>query len=120
MNYSKEGRVNGLRLSGSILNAKVQGTQDYNVKINVDHGFESTCTCPYDFGGYCKHIVAVLLVFKEDYDSIIDEGRGEDEAVESALQRLNIEQLRAFLKKEFLRDALVQDHFMIYATGEVK
>ena len=21
----------------------------------------ATCTCPYDWGGYCKHIVAVLL-----------------------------------------------------------
>jgi hypothetical protein len=102
------------------VNARVQGTQEYKVRINVDHGFESSCTCPYDFEGYCKHIVAVLLAFNEDYESIIDKGRGEDETVASALQGLSIEQLRDFLKKEFSEDTLLQDHFMIYATGEVK
>ena len=120
MNYFKDGRVRGLRLSGGVVNARVQGTQEYKVKINVDRGFKSTCNCPYDFGGYCKHIVAVLLAFSEDYKSIIDEGGGEDEAVATALQGLSIEQLRAFLKKEFSEDTPLQDHFMIFATGEVK
>ena len=26
----------------------------------------ATCTCPYDWGGYCKHIVAVLLTALEE------------------------------------------------------
>ena len=120
MQYFKEGRVRGLRLSGGVVNAMVQGTRAYKVEIDVDHGFESTCSCPYDFEGYCKHIVAALLAFNQDYQSIIDGGEAEEETVASALQGLDVEQLRDFLKKEFLRDNLLQDHFMIYATGEVK
>jgi hypothetical protein len=120
MQYFKEGRVHKLRLSGGVVNAMVQGTRAYKVEINVDHGFESTCSCPYDFEGYCKHIVAALLAFNEDYPSIIDRGEVEQATVASALQGLDAEQLKDFLKKEFLRDKLLQDHFMIYATGEVK
>jgi hypothetical protein len=102
------------------MKARVQGTQEYKVKINVDRGFESTCTCPYDLEGDCKHIIAVLLAFSEDYKSIVDEGRGGDEAVATTLKGLSIEQLRTFLNKEFSKDTLLRDHFMIYATGEVK
>src|SRR5208283_4649228 len=47
-------------------------------------------------------------------------GEAEQETVASALQRLDVEQLKDFLKNEFVRDKLLQDHFMIYATGEVK
>ena len=31
----------------------------------------ATCTCPYDWGGYCKHIVAVLLTALHSADKII-------------------------------------------------
>jgi hypothetical protein len=120
MQYFKEGRVRELRLSGGVVSALVQGTRAYKVEINVDHGFESTCSCPYDLERYCKHIVAALLAFNEDYPSIIDRGEAEQETVASALQRLDVEQLKDFLKNEFLRDKLLQDYFMIYATGEVK
>ena len=120
MQYFKEGRVQELRLSGGVVNAMVQGTRAYKVEINVDHGFESTCSCPYDFEGYCKHIVAALLAFNEDYPSIIDRSEAEQETVARTLQVLDVEQLKDFLKNEFVRDKLLQDHFMIYATGEAK
>ena len=25
--------------------------------------FAASCTCPYDWGGYCKHIVATLIAY---------------------------------------------------------
>ena len=44
-----------------------EGTQApfYHVRVELDDvGIRSAeCTCPYDFGGYCKHIVALLLVY---------------------------------------------------------
>jgi uncharacterized Zn finger protein len=37
------------------------------VRAELDDGGirSATCTCPYDFGGYCKHIVALLLVYAQ-------------------------------------------------------
>jgi len=36
------------------------------------------CTCHYDWGGYCKHIVAVLLTFIRDRAEIADRPPGKD------------------------------------------
>jgi hypothetical protein len=49
---------------GQTLTAQVRGAghNDYNVEIDVKpSGIAAFCTCPYNWGGYCKHIGAVLL-----------------------------------------------------------
>ena len=120
MQYFKEGRVQKLNLSGGVINATVKGTRSYRVKIDIDHYLMSTCTCPYNFEGYCKHIVAALLALTEDYQRTISRGEAEEERITSALQGMDAERLRDFLKKEFVRNKAVQSHFMIYAAGEVE
>jgi len=118
--YFKEGRVQKLNLSGGVVNAMVKGTRRYRVKIEIDHYLMSTCTCPYDYEGYCKHIVAALLALAEDYQRTISRGEAEEKRIASALQGIDAERLRDFLKKEFVRNKAVQSHFMIYAAGEVE
>ena len=63
--YSQEGRVGELILRDGRLYAAVEGSQyePYQVTISFDAGgvTSAECTCPYDWGGWCKHIVAVLL-----------------------------------------------------------
>ena len=62
--------------SGAISNAAVQGhrlsgdcegnmSPSYKVRAELDGGGirSATCTCPYDMGGYCKHIIALLLAY---------------------------------------------------------
>jgi uncharacterized Zn finger protein len=47
------------------------------------------CTCPYDWGGICKHIVATLLIWVREPDSFhvlapVDEllaGRSKNESI---------------------------------------
>ena len=50
-----------------ILTAECEGTSDQNYRVSVfltEYGIsEASCSCPYDWGGYCKHIVALLLVY---------------------------------------------------------
>jgi uncharacterized Zn finger protein len=50
---------------GNTLLARCHGSDyaPYRVKVVFDKKkvVEATCTCPYDWGGYCKHIVALLL-----------------------------------------------------------
>ncbi|SEM96107.1 MULTISPECIES: DEAD/DEAH box helicase [unclassified Candidatus Frackibacter] len=77
-NYYNENRIfdyNVLPLNNDkyqIL-AKVEGTRDYQVEIDLalegsDLYFENECTCPYDWGPVCKHEVAVLYKFlNEDH-----------------------------------------------------
>ncbi|HLF27951.1 MAG TPA: SWIM zinc finger family protein, partial [Anaerolineae bacterium] len=61
----KSGAISNAAVQGNILIADCEGTQEpyYKVRVELDEaGIRSAqCTCPYDYGGYCKHIVALLL-----------------------------------------------------------
>jgi len=50
---------------GNTLIARCHGSDyaPYRVKVVFDKKkvVEAMCSCPYDMGGYCKHIVALLL-----------------------------------------------------------
>jgi hypothetical protein len=60
--------------SGQTLTARVRGTDVYDVEIDVKpSGIAAFCTCPYDWGGYCKHIGAVLLKWLQDPDAFTKE-----------------------------------------------
>lgn len=58
---------------GNTFVAHVQGSQyePYRVTVTLGSaGIEKTaCTCPYDWGGICKHIVATLLTWVREPDS---------------------------------------------------
>src|SRR6185295_7140140 len=73
-NYYDSGAVSDLALRGARLQAEVEGSQytPYRVSIAFDQdGITSaSCTCPYDWGGWCKHIVAVLLTCLYEGDEI--------------------------------------------------
>lgn len=62
--YYLSGRVRQPRRVGNTLSARVQGMMAYEVEIEVEEGVISAdCTCSYDWGGFCKHIGAVLLLW---------------------------------------------------------
>jgi len=55
-------RVQEPTRTGRTLTAQVRGTRLYEVEIDVEPtGIAARCTCPYNWGGYCKHVGAVLL-----------------------------------------------------------
>jgi len=58
---------------GNTLVAHIQGSQyePYRVTVTLGSvGIEKTaCTCPYDWGGVCKHVVATLLTWVREPDS---------------------------------------------------
>jgi uncharacterized Zn finger protein len=64
--YYRSGAVSDVIRRGNVLTARVQGSDyaPYEIALTLldDGGIgDTSCTCPYDWGGYCKHIVAVLL-----------------------------------------------------------
>lgn len=63
--YYRSGAVDNLLQRGNVIYAEVEGSdyEPYTVSLTFDAGGLRTadCTCPYDYGGWCKHIVAVAL-----------------------------------------------------------
>lgn len=63
--YYRAGSVHSLVQRGDRLQARVEGSEanDYRVDIGFDQSgiTHATCSCPYDYEGWCKHIVATLL-----------------------------------------------------------
>jgi uncharacterized Zn finger protein len=59
--------VTDLQKRGDMVAADVSGSsyEPYHVTIEVtkDEIISTSCTCPYDWDGICKHIVAVLLSY---------------------------------------------------------
>ena len=62
--YYQDGYVSQICQRGQSIIAQVRGSRSYRVTVNFDaEGLSSAgCSCPYDWGGYCKHIVATLLM----------------------------------------------------------
>ncbi|MEM1042453.1 MAG: SWIM zinc finger family protein [Bacteroidota bacterium] len=74
VNYVETGAVRWLVRRGEALAAEVRGSEwkPYQVRVTLDgEGVrEVRCSCPYDWGGWCKHAVAALLVALDDPPSI--------------------------------------------------
>lgn len=61
----RRGAVSQTAIQGDTISGvcEVTETPFYTVRAELDGGGvrSASCTCPYEFGGYCKHIVAPLL-----------------------------------------------------------
>ncbi|MBD3883288.1 SWIM zinc finger domain-containing protein [Phormidium tenue FACHB-886] len=72
--YYRAGSVNSLVQRGNRLLARVEGSEvnAYQVDVHFDRGgiTRATCTCPYNYEGWCKHIVAALLTCLHQPDRI--------------------------------------------------
>lgn len=64
--YSRHRAVIDLKKRGNQIQAAVEGSEikPYQVSINFDAGGITSvcCSCAYDYDGWCKHIVATLLI----------------------------------------------------------
>ena len=96
--YYHDGYVRRVFRRGNSLSAEVEGNdiRPYQVRISFD-GEELGavyCSCPYDYGGCCKHIVATLLVCLREPARI--EVRP---SLEEILDRLNEVQTQALIQE---------------------
>jgi len=59
---------------GNILLADCEGSETYHVRVELDEaGIQSAaCTCPYELGGYCKHLIALLLTYVHKPNEFIE------------------------------------------------
>ncbi len=65
--YYRDGAISSTAIQGVLLSGECAGTfaPYYRVQVELDEAgiAEASCTCPYEFGGFCKHIVALLLAY---------------------------------------------------------
>ncbi|GIK38245.1 MAG: hypothetical protein BroJett011_20780 [Chloroflexota bacterium] len=94
--YYESGAVVDLQQRDDTLLAQVEGSsyEPYEVTIKLENGelVDAECTCPYDWGGFCKHIVAVLFSFMRQPDRVTQRP-----TVDELLADLGQDQLRALL-----------------------
>lgn len=65
--YYAVGAVRQRMRHADSIEARVAGTYTYRVTIREKAGeLAALCTCPYDWGGDCKHIVATLLAWMHE------------------------------------------------------
>lgn len=66
--YFRSGRVTECTDEGREVEARVLGSEQYNVSMSVDDEgviHHHRCSCPYEMGEFCKHEVAVLYRLRE-------------------------------------------------------
>ncbi|MCL5960036.1 MAG: SWIM zinc finger family protein [Chloroflexi bacterium] len=106
--YYQDGAVISLARRGRTLQAEIEGSQPepYFVRVVADAAgiAEANCDCPYDWGGWCKHIVATLLACIHQPDSV-----EERPTVEELLSGLDREQLQRVLLRLVDDDPSVVD-----------
>jgi uncharacterized Zn finger protein len=65
--YYREGALSNTAIQGMLLSGECAGTYApyYRVQVELDQAgiADASCTCLYEYGGYCKHIVALLLAY---------------------------------------------------------
>jgi uncharacterized Zn finger protein len=92
----RSGAISDAAIQGDILTGSCEGAQSpfYKVRAELDVGGvrAASCNCEYDFGGYCKHIVALLLTYARKPNQFVVR-----EDMAKRLAALSREQLLALL-----------------------
>ncbi|MEH2094685.1 MULTISPECIES: SWIM zinc finger family protein [unclassified Nostoc] len=101
--YYEAGAVNAVTQRGHLLQAEVAGTEarPYHVNLSFDDSglTSANCTCAYNFDGWCKHIVATMLVCARESENI--EQRPTLEQLLDRLDRSQTQRLLQELVKEY-------------------
>jgi len=65
--YYRAGALSNTTIQSTLLSGECAGTYapHYQVHVELDEAgiANAACTCLYEYGGYCKHIVALLLAY---------------------------------------------------------
>lgn len=116
LSYFRRGYVSEPEeITTGVYEAMVAGSEDYTVKLTIKHSTvtEHFCTCPYDMGPVCKHVVAVLFHLQKDLLEINQKvvplhpkrkfptkKKTIAEQVEEVLEKVSHEELKQFIREK--------------------
>jgi len=106
-NYREEGRIRELNRFDDLVTASVRGSKLYDVTVEFGgQSIDTRCTCPYDGGGDCKHVVAVLL------DVAANPPQDESGDIETVLEDVSANDLRAFVRDALAEHSELREQFL--------
>lgn len=112
VSYYKQGNIISAKINDSVLSARVFGTEEYQIRIECFSNYY--CTCPYDFGGYCKHVVAVLLYASEHFAEMMQKDKLYRVKLEKIFSTVSAKQVKEFLQMQIKQDETLQMQFLDY------
>ena len=120
--YYEDGLVKKFWKDEGKYHANVKGNEDYQVDLRFDdEKLEYTCSCPYDFGGACKHVVAAILAFASDKKytrpSPEESALKKDIAIKELLKKNNSNDPILFLEKMLKKDPSLIEDLKIFLAG---
>jgi len=80
--------------------AAVYGSEQYSVLISLDENqgiIDHYCSCPYDWGEYCKHRVAVLYCIQYKIPFVNQLGKGGFAILKEAIEQYNAKGLKELI-----------------------
>ncbi|MBP8972641.1 MAG: SWIM zinc finger family protein [Anaerolineae bacterium] len=91
--YYHKGAIFDTVRRGHDLEGRCEGSDyaPYHVRVTLDEKGgvkEASCTCPYDRGGDCKHIVALLLTYLHEPECFAERAPIEDTLLERSKEQL--------------------------------
>ena len=136
LTYFKNGHITSVEeLYPGEFEAVVEGTEDYEVRLKIQNNnvTEYSCTCPYDYGSVCKHIVAVLYYLQQEEAVSKQSDKGKkgtrkpaterktvSEQVDEMLGSLSHDDLKSFIKEQCITDPTFRRSFLsgfLYKTA---
>jgi hypothetical protein len=115
--YFHGGAVVKLWIENSAYKAHVKGSELYTATISEKKGnIQTECTCPYDWGGVCKHIVAAMLAII--HDKKIKKHKKDTEDIKTLIEKIDAGRLKTFLFEILSGDAALLEDFKIFAKGK--
>ncbi len=113
LNYYETNLVDNSVIDGNTIKAEVSGSSYpyYEVEMNIDNPSINYCSCPYDWGGICKHIVALGLYWCNNKEAFKEVKK------EKVKLKNELEQLFSPLNREDLIDILNE---LIYENEYIK
>jgi len=128
VSYYENGRILSKEYHKNKLTAQVQGSRVYQVTIvNKTDSYGFSCTCPYDFGGICKHCVAVgldLIHSEHNLEEKTDKNEGTSEKtsylkVKELLGMASREEQEEFLKRLLKESESTKNRFETFIKGQL-
>jgi len=115
--YFHDGAVVKLWIESGAYRAHVEGSELYTVTVSEKKGsIQTDCTCPYDWGGVCKHVVAAMLAIV--HDKGIKKHKRDTKDIKALIEKVDAGRLKAFLFEILSGDAALLGDFKIFAKGK--
>ena len=111
--YYRNGHVAAASMDGDSIKSVVDGTYRYNVSVSQGKGgrISCSCTCPYDWGGACKHIVATLLHAKDHGEELARSARESQKEIAAMLKEAAPKYMKQFLADAMAKDPSLAERF---------